>query len=267
MSSRGSVLLTGRNEGPIEKPKTEANPAIPVIECRGVGVCYRLKKEGGESFKARLKRILKGESSQDFWALKNFDLTVLEGQILGVVGRNGAGKSTLCQLLSGILLPDEGSLSVHGRVTSLLGVGIGFQEDLTGRDNTYLSGAFFGFSEAEMTALLPDIQAFADIGDFFDVPIKKWSSGMRARLGFAIGVHTSGDILILDEVLAVGDEAFQEKCRARLQTLMDKAKAIIMVSHNSSLLERLATDMIWLDQGGIRAHGSPSEVLAAYRAT
>lgn len=243
----------------------EATPAS-VIECRDIGVCYRLKKEGGESFKARLKRILKRETSQDFWALKNLNFTVQEGQILGVVGRNGAGKSTLCQLLSGILMPDEGSLTVRGRVTSLLGVGIGFQEDLTGRDNSYLSGAFFGFPEAEMTALMPEIQAFADIGDFFDVPIKKWSSGMRARLGFAIGVHTSGDILILDEVLAVGDEAFQEKCRLRLQKLMDQAKAIIMVSHNSALLERLATDMIWLDSGAIRASGTPAEVLAAYRA-
>lgn len=237
-----------------------------VIECRDIGVCYRLKKEGGESFKARLKRILKRETSQDFWALKNLNVTVYEGQILGIVGRNGAGKSTLCQLLSGILVPDEGHLTVRGRVTSLLGVGIGFQEDLTGRDNSYLSGAFFGFPEAEMTALMPEIQAFADIGDFFDVPIKKWSSGMRARLGFAIGVHTSGDILILDEVLAVGDEAFQEKCRLRLQKLMDQAKAIIMVSHNSALLERLATDMIWLDSGAIRASGTPAEVLAAYRA-
>ncbi|MDF1660626.1 MAG: ABC transporter ATP-binding protein [Planctomycetota bacterium] len=266
MSSYRSVSLTGRNENTIDKPANAANSENSVVECRGVGIRYRLKKEGGESFKARLRRILRRETSQDFWALKNFNLSVNEGQILGVVGRNGAGKSTLCQLLSGILVPDEGTLRVQGRVTSLLGVGIGFQEDLTGRDNTYLSGAFFGFPEAHMTALLPEIQAFADIGDFFDVPIKKWSSGMRARLGFAIGVHTSGDILILDEVLAVGDEAFQEKCRDRLQTLMDKAKAIIMVSHNSSLLERLATDMIWLDRGGIRASGSPAEVLAAYRA-
>jgi ABC-type polysaccharide/polyol phosphate transport system ATPase subunit len=236
-----------------------------VIKCHDVSICYHLRREGGESLKQRLRRLLKPGRGQKFWALKALNLEVREGQIVGIVGRNGAGKSTLCQLLSGILAPDEGALSINGRVTSLLGVGIGFQEELTGRDNLYLSGAFFGFTKSQMSERFSDIAAFADIGEFMDVPLKKWSAGMRARLGFAIGVHTSGDILILDEVLAVGDEAFQEKCRKRLQELMDAAKAIVIVSHNSHLLEQLVTDMIWLDGGAIKMQGTPAQVLEAYR--
>jgi ABC-type polysaccharide/polyol phosphate transport system ATPase subunit len=241
------------------------NPKETVIECKNLGVRYSLRKEGGESFKHRLRSLVLGRKSEDFWALRGLDFKVNDGQILGIVGHNGAGKSTLCQVLAGILSPDEGEALIKGRVTSLLGVGIGFQEDLTGRDNLYLSGAFFGFTHSQMNDRFEDIAAFADIGEFMDVPIKKWSAGMKARLGFAIGVHTSGEILILDEVLAVGDEAFQEKCRVRLQKLLDAARAILIVSHNSPLLERLATEILWLERGQIRDRGPTKDMLEAYR--
>lgn len=244
----------------------EAASEEAIVRLSGVGVRYRLAPEGGRSFKAALRALLRPRPREDYWALRGLDLELSEGTVLGVLGRNGAGKSTLCRLVAGIIAPDEGRIEVRGRVTSLLGVGIGFNEELTGRDNIDLSGAFFGFSRSEMQARFDEIAAFADIGRFMDVPLKAWSEGMKTRLGFSIGAHTSGEVLILDEVLGVGDAGFQARCRARIAELMGQAKAILIVSHNGAQLASMATELLWLDGGQARQRGEPAAVLAAYEA-
>lgn len=237
-----------------------------LLSFQDAGVCYRLVKEPQLKFKDALLSLLKARPSRDFWALRHLNLELLKGQVLGLVGHNGAGKSTLCRLIAGILDCDEGRLDVRGRVTSMLGVGIGFQEELTGRDNVFLSGALLGYSRQDMADRFTDITTFADIGEFIDVPIKKWSPGMKARLGFAIGAHLQGDILLLDEVLGVGDEAFRKRCQKRLKELMEQAQGIVIVSHSTDMLSQLCTHVAWLDAGRLKQHGPAKEVLTQYRA-
>lgn len=237
------------------------------VECRGLGVEYQLRREGEGRWRAGLWGLVSGAPRESFWGLRGLDLEVADGEILGVVGANGAGKSTLCQVLAGILHPDEGEVTTRGRVTSLLGVGIGFHDELTGWDNLLRAGAFLGFKRRDMEARREAIVGFAELEGFMDVPLGQWSSGMRARLGFALGLETRGEILILDEVLAVGDEGFREKCHARLRELLAEARAIIMVSHDCERLTRLATRALWLERGQARLEGPPAEVVGAYLAS
>jgi len=200
-----------------------------------------------------------------FWALRNVSFTVARGEAVGVIGPNGAGKSTLLKLLSEITAPTTGEIRLHGRLSALIEVGSGFHPELTGRENVFLSGSILGMRRAEIVAKLDQIIAFAGIGDFIDAPVKWYSSGMYVRLGFAIAAHLDPQILLVDEALAVGDEAFQRKCYERIAALRSAGKTIIFISHDLLSVERLCDRVILMQQGRIALDGPPSQVVAAYR--
>jgi ABC-type polysaccharide/polyol phosphate transport system ATPase subunit len=201
---------------------------------------------------------------EKFWALRDLSFEVRRGEALGIVGPNGAGKSTLIKLLAGITAPSAGEIEITGRLASLVEVGAGFQPDLTGRENVFLNGAIMGMSYREITARLPSIIEFAEIGDALDAPVKQYSSGMYVRLGFAIAAQLDADILLLDEVLAVGDIAFQARCFNRIEELRHAGKTILLVSHDLAAMERVCGRAILLNHGGIVTEGDPHEVIEVY---
>jgi ABC-type polysaccharide/polyol phosphate transport system ATPase subunit len=203
--------------------------------------------------------------SRDFWALRDVSFEVRSGETLGIVGPNGAGKSTLFKLLAGITAPTTGEIQVRGRLAAMIEVGSGFHPELTGRENVYLSGAILGMRRAEITAKLPQIVAFAGIGDFIDTPTKWYSSGMYVRLGFAVSAHVDPDILLVDEVLAVGDEAFQERCFERIHALRRAGTTIVFISHDLTTVERLCQRALLLRSGSIIADASPREIVRTHR--
>ncbi len=200
----------------------------------------------------------------DFWALRDVSFQVRKGEILGIIGRNGAGKSTLLKLLSRITLPTEGVIRMKGRVSSLLEVGTGFNPELTGRDNIYLNGSILGMRSAEIDRKLNDIIAFSGIEHHIDSPVKRYSSGMKVRLGFAVAAHLEPEILIIDEVLAVGDAEFQRKCLGKMKDVAQSGRTILFVSHNMSAVHSLCTRVIWLNDGRMRMDGDTDEVVRAY---
>jgi len=199
-----------------------------------------------------------------FWALKDISIDIKEGEVLGIIGRNGAGKSTLLKVLSKITFPTSGSLKVNGRVASLLEVGTGFHDELTGRENIFLNGSILGMGKKEIQKQMDAIVSFAGVERFIDTPIKRYSSGMRLRLGFAVAAHLESDILIVDEVLAVGDAGFQKKCLAAMGNLRAKGKTVLFVSHNMLAVENLCSRVIWIDNGQVKQDGEPKEVINAY---
>ena len=232
-----------------------------------VGVKYKVYHERRAHLRKAIIDTIRGRSGYNIlWALDDVSFTLHDGDILGVVGFNGAGKSTLCLLLSGIIRPDRGRVVVRGRVSTLLGLGAGFIKDLSGRDNVYLNGAFLGLSKKEMDARFDEIVAFAELEDFIDSPIRQYSSGMVARLGFAIAACIEPEILIIDEVLGVGDESFKTKCTERMNHLMRRARAIVIVTHSSELVTELCNCALWLHRGKIRAFGAPEDVVGQYQA-
>jgi|tagenome__1003787_1003787.scaffolds.fasta_scaffold20934528_2 ABC-type polysaccharide/polyol phosphate transport system ATPase subunit len=199
-----------------------------------------------------------------FWALQHVDFEVRRGASLGVIGRNGAGKSTLLKLLAGITAPTRGRLVIHGKLAALIEVGSGFHPELTGRENVFLSGAVLGMRRREIAAKLDRIVEFAGVAVFIDTPVKWYSSGMHVRLGFAVAAHLEADILLVDEVLAVGDAEFQAKCLRRIQELKDGGTTSVFISHDLTTIERLCDSAVLLEAGTIVATGAPSEVVAAY---
>ncbi len=202
--------------------------------------------------------------ARTFWALRDVNFSVYAGEALGIIGENGSGKSTTLKLISRILYATEGSVSVRGKVSALLELGTGFHQDLTGRENVFLNGSLLGLSRRQMDARFGDIVSFAELERFIDTPIKHWSSGMVMRLGFAIAVNVDPDILITDEVLAVGDEAFQRKCLEHIAAFRRAGKTIIFVSHALEAVRGLCTRAIWLDHGVMRADGPASAVIDQY---
>jgi lipopolysaccharide transport system ATP-binding protein len=198
------------------------------------------------------------------WALDHIDLDVHAGEVLGIIGRNGAGKTTLLKLLSRITEPTEGEARIRGRVGSLLEVGTGFHGDLTGRENIYLNGAILGMGRKEIGRKFDEIVAFAEVERFIDTPVKRYSSGMYLRLAFAVAAHLEPEILIVDEVLAVGDAAFQRKCLGKMGEVSGEGRTVLLVSHNMSAITSLATRCLWLDKGTARELGEPGDVVAAY---
>jgi homopolymeric O-antigen transport system ATP-binding protein len=202
---------------------------------------------------------------KEFSALNHIDLEVNDGEILGIIGRNGAGKSTLLKVISRVLIPTEGRVRINGRVSPLLELGAGFHPELTGRENIFLNGTLLGHSRYEINSRLPEIIEFAELGAFIDSPLRTYSSGMVARLGFSIATIWKPEILILDEVLAVGDEAFRNKCQARLEMYRDHGTTTLLVTHDSNTVETLCSRAMWLDHGQIRAIGPSKEVVALYR--
>lgn len=208
--------------------------------------------------------IVPGEEIEEFWALKDVSFEVSQGEVVGIVGRNGAGKSTLLKILGRITEPTEGRVSIRGRVASLLEVGTGFHPELTGRENIYLNGAILGMSGAEIRAKFDEIVAFAEIEKFLDTPVKRYSSGMYVRLAFAVAAHLESEILLVDEILAVGDASFQKKCLGKLETFSQYGRTVLFVSHNMAALSRLCTHGIQFDGGRIKHVGSIDKIIENY---
>jgi ABC-type polysaccharide/polyol phosphate transport system ATPase subunit len=248
-----------------------ANPGKPMtapiaINVKGLGVQYSLrftrKTTVRQTFTGRMRR---NDEERTFWALRDVTFTVVRGESLAVIGPNGAGKSTLLQVLAGIITPSAGVVEVDGHVSSLLTLGAGFDGDLSGRENIRLAGAFMGLDHRTVDERLPAMVEYADLGQFIDAPIKTYSSGMRARLGFAIATSVEPDILLLDEVLATGDAAFREKSKARVLELVRQARAIVLVTHDMTWVTEYCNRAMLLEKGRIVAEGKPEEVVAIHR--
>jgi lipopolysaccharide transport system ATP-binding protein len=252
----------------------------PIIHVENVGKRYQLASERAAyatlreslegSFKNSINRLRgRGESSADraFWALRGIDLAVVPGERLGIVGVNGAGKSTLLKILSRIVEPTEGRARLYGRVGSLLEVGTGFHGELTGRENIYLNGAILGMKHAEIARNFDEIVAFAEFSRFLNVPVKRYSSGMYMRLAFAVAAHLQPEILIVDEVLAVGDAAFQKKCLGKMSEVSQNGRTVIFVSHNMAAVQNLCSRVLWMAAGRVVEDGDPTRVIGNYLKT
>jgi ABC-2 type transport system ATP-binding protein len=237
-----------------------------VIRLEHVGVRYRVPSERIPTFKEYIIRILQRKvSHRDFWALDDVSLCVNKGEVFGIIGNNGAGKSTLLKLVARVLKPTRGRVWVKGRVAPLLEFGAAFHQDLSGRENVYLNGALLGFTQREMDEKFSRIVEFAELGEFIDAPMRTYSSGMWARLGFAIATDIEPDILIVDEVLSVGDEAFQIKSYARMEKFREQGATILFVSHSMDVVNGMCQRVAWVDHGRLQMVGDASEVIQAYR--
>lgn len=250
----------------IQEKRTTTSESMETVRLENVGVCYRVSSERVSSFKEYVIRRAQGKISyREFWALRQVNLSINKGEVLGLIGHNGAGKSTMLKLIARVLRPTEGRVIVRGKVAPLLEYGAGFHADLSGRENVYLNGAILGFTQQEMEAKFDRIVDFAELRDFIDVPMRNYSSGMWARLGFAVATDVQPDVLIIDEVLSVGDEAFQRKSAGRMQEFRDNGATILFVSHNMSSIEMMCHRVAWIDHGLVKAVGDVNEVIGAYR--
>lgn len=239
----------------------------PLLEVRGVSKRFRLHNEQQRSFQeifVNLFRRKRYNPSKEFWALRDVTFQVMPGESLGVIGPNGSGKSTLLKLLAGILEPTYGEIVVNGRISALLELGAGFHPDLTGRENIFLNGTLYGLSRQEMQRQVESIIEFSELSDFIDVPIKHYSSGMYVRLGFAVAIHTEPDLLLVDEVLAVGDANFQHKCMDAIQQYRQRGGTILLVSHDLGSIESICDRAIWYEHGEVQVMGHPTDVVMQY---
>lgn len=242
------------------------------IRVQGVGKCYPIYDVPADRLRQFLMpplwRLLRREPvryHREFWALRDVDFEVMRGEQLGVVGRNGAGKSTLLQIICGTLAPTTGSVEVSGRIAALLELGAGFNPELTGRENIFLNGSVLGLTQAQIEQRFDGIVAFADIPGFIDQPVKHYSSGMFMRLGFAVAVHVEPDILVVDEALSVGDEAYQRKCHARIRRLRDDGATILFVSHSAGHVTEVCDRAVLIDHGRLLSVGSAKQVISRYQ--
>jgi ABC-type polysaccharide/polyol phosphate transport system ATPase subunit len=248
---------------------TDAPPPITdteyAIAAQSLGVRYSLRFSRKKSIQRTLSQILSRDPAEDFWALRGVSFRVVHGESLAVIGPNGAGKSTLLQVLAGIIRPSEGAVDVRGHVSGLLHLGAGFDVELTGRENILLAGAFLGLDDAVTRDLSPRIVEYADLGQFIDAPLKTYSAGMRARLGFSIATSVDPDILLLDEVLATGDATFRAKSKARVLELVRDSKAVVLVTHDMAWVKEYCNRALLLENGHVVIEGSPDEVVAVHR--
>ena len=255
-----------------------------IIKAEGIGKKYRIRREGKQRYTAlrdvitdRVRNVINRSPTQnprqndsipspteDFWALKEITFDIARGEVIGFIGRNGAGKSTLLKILSRITEPSEGRISLRGRVASLLEVGTGFHPELTGRENIFLNGAILGMSRNEIRRRFDEIVSFAEVERFLDTPVKRYSSGMYVRLAFAVAAHLEPEILIVDEVLAVGDSAFQRKCLGKLGNVCQSGRTVLFVSHNLQSVQQLCSRAIWLNNGRIACTGSGADTVTKY---
>lgn len=239
-----------------------------VVKIDNASVRYNLAMQNRHGLKDYLQALKNHDLLfQEFIALRDINLTVHQGESWGIVGRNGSGKSTLLKLITGILRPCKGTISVSGTVAPLLELGTGFDGDLTGRENIMLNGLILGMSKADILARFDEIVSFAELEKFMDVPLKNYSSGMKSRLGFSIATSAHADILIADEVLATGDKAFQEKCEKRMQELLQGGTTLLFVSHSAAAVKRMCQKALWLDAGKMRMVGSADEVVRVYESS
>lgn len=213
---------------------------------------------------AALRRKLHSKHTTDFWALRSVSLQIHRGEVVGIIGSNGAGKSTMLKLLSRITIPSEGCIRINGRVASLLEVGTGFHQELTGRENIFLNGAILGMSRGEIIRKFDEIVEFSEVGEFLDTPVKRYSSGMYVRLAFAVAAHLEPEILIVDEVLAVGDAAFQRKCLGKMSSFAESGRTVLFVSHNLEAVRSLCQRVVWLQKGHVQEDGPVEEVVEKY---
>lgn len=235
-----------------------------MIELNDVSMCFNMATDKITTLKEYLIKLSKHELFyKEFWALQNINIKVNRGDVVGIVGFNGAGKSTMLKVISGILKPTHGTVKIHGTIAPLIELGAGFDAELSGRENIYLNGAVLGISKKEMDKKVEEIIEFSELKDFIDVPVKNYSSGMYARLGFAIATSVEPEILIVDEILSVGDYKFQEKSKNRILDMMNSGTTIIIVSHSVDQVRELCNKVIWLDKGKIKDCGG-KEVLNEY---
>lgn len=245
---------------------------MDVIEANGVSLKYRVCREKPSTIKESLFNIFtpwrpigRHPDRDLIWALKGVDLSVKKGEIVGLIGRNGCGKTTFLKIIAGILTPDSGTVLVRGRVSPMLSIGIGFQPELTGRENIFLSGSIFGLSKKQMQEKLDEIITFSELENFIDIPVRHYSTGMYMRLGFSVAVSVDPDILLIDEVMAVGDEGFQAKCYQKMEDFERREKTIIFVSHDLDIISKISHRLALLRDGKIEAIGNPSEIINLYR--
>ena len=248
---------------------TDAPPAYGrgtehAIGVTDLGVRYSLRFSRKTTLRQSIAQVVSRQQVDEFWALRHVSFNLLRGESLGVIGPNGAGKSTLLQVLAGIITPSEGAVDVRGHVSSLLTLGAGFDQELTGRDNIQLAGAFLGLDHQVVADLLPSIVDYADLGQFIDAPIKTYSSGMRARLGFAIATSVDPDILLLDEVLATGDADFRAKSKERVIQLVRAAKGIVLVTHDMGWVTEYCNRALLLERGTLVMEGEPADVVRVH---
>ena len=238
-----------------------------IIVADNVTMCFNLAEEKTDSIKEYCMKLIKGKLHyNEFYALKNVSFSVRRGDSIALIGKNGSGNSTLLKILAGVMYPTAGSVAVHGSIAPLIELGAGFDPELTARENIYLNGAILGFDRCFMDQQLDEIINFSELREFINVPLKNFSSGMIARLGFAIATMVKADILVVDEVLAVGDFRFQEKCKERIAQLLDGGTTLLFVSHSAEQVKALCSKAIWLDQGNMMAYGNTEDVYAMYEA-
>ena len=236
-----------------------------MVSVDNVGIRFNLAKERVDSLKEYFLKFSKGTLHfEEFWALDGVSLDIEKGEFYGLVGINGSGKSTLLKSIAGVFKPTRGKITVNGTIAPLIELGAGFDMDLTARENIFLNGAVLGFSKDHMMEKFDDIVEFSELQDFLDVPLKNYSSGMVARIAFAIATATKPDILIADEILAVGDYAFQEKCEKRMQELLDAGTTVIFVSHSIDQVKRMCNKATWIEKGKVIMSGDAQTVCDAY---
>lgn len=249
------------------KPSSSPAKNIYAFEAENVGIKYRRYIKQAVSLKELVTQRFKGTEFDTFWALRELNLKVKQGEIIGIIGPNGAGKSTFLRVVAGILRPSEGNISTRGRVAPLLSLGAGFNTELTGRENIILNGVMLGLKRREIKDRIDHIIEFAELADFIDSPLRTYSSGMRARLGFAVATDVDPDIMLLDEIFAVGDEKFRRKAEAHIERYFKGTKTVFIVSHSLSLIEKYSTRVVFLAGGKIQADGGAKEVITEYRKT
>ena len=261
------VSLLSRRRSEVN-PGGKGGPADPdyMMDVQGLGIRYDLRLSRKTTIRGAFRNLTRiSREDRSFWALRDVSFRVAHGESLAIIGPNGAGKSTLLQVMAGILTPSEGTIEVVGNISSLLTLGAGFDPELSGRDNVLLAGAFMGIDDREMRDRLPGIIEFADIGQFIDAPIRTYSTGMKARLGFSIATAVDPDVLIIDEVLGTGDAVFRVKSQRRVAELAKAAKGIVLVTHDLHWAEEFCNRAMLLEKGRIVAEGNPAEVVALHR--
>ena len=237
----------------------------PAVSVQDVSITYRTTFERTPTFKNAIVRFGRGERAvREVQAVKNVSFDVPQGTALGIIGANGAGKSTLMRAMAGILPPTQGRIEVRGRVSTLLALGVGFNANLSGRENVILGGLASGLNRKQVEARADAVEAFAELGEFMELPMRTYSSGMYSRLAFAVSVHMDPDILMIDEALSAGDASFKHKAAAKMDELMKSSRAMFLVSHSLGSIQQLCNDAIWLHKGTLMLRGTPAEVVAAY---
>ena len=234
-----------------------------MIRADKVSKCYRIYRHPWDHLKETLT-LGRMQFHEPFWALRDVDLEVPRGCCLGIIGENGSGKSTLLRIIAGVVGPTTGAITVDGRVSALLELGAGFNPEFTGRENVFLNAAILGFTDHQTRARLPSIEAFAEIGEFVDLPVKTYSTGMFVRLAFAVAIHMDPDILVIDEALSVGDLYFRQRCMRRIQQLKNQGVTIVFVSHDAEAQRSVADRAVWVDHGRVILEGPPDEIVSRY---